>query len=148
MKVTIKEGLKGFSGKLEGAVYYYHPRLQRTLMRRMPVMPLQEQNKKFASIAKVIKAINPSDAYRNDFRTYLSLLREADPKVTNPSWYSLFLKLMWALQARYPAQVDLRSITLEQIVAQNLPCISIKAAVEDGLLQRVPGYQNLDHPMG
>jgi len=27
MKATVKEGLKGFSGKLDGAIYHYHPRI-------------------------------------------------------------------------------------------------------------------------
>ncbi|MDI3504354.1 MAG: hypothetical protein PWP64_1290, partial [Candidatus Cloacimonadota bacterium] len=33
MKAYVKAGIKGFSGKLDGAIYYYHPRLKRTLMR-------------------------------------------------------------------------------------------------------------------
>jgi len=64
MKVTVKDGIKGFSGKLDGAIYYYHPRLKRTLMRRAPQMPIQEKNLEYAAIAKQIKAINPSEAYR------------------------------------------------------------------------------------
>ncbi|MDP2173547.1 MAG: hypothetical protein Q8M98_05135 [Candidatus Cloacimonadaceae bacterium] len=52
MKATVKEGIKGFSGKLDDAVYYYHPRLKRTLMRKAPKMPLQEQNIKYGNIAR------------------------------------------------------------------------------------------------
>ncbi|MBM4404034.1 MAG: hypothetical protein FJ042_06610 [Candidatus Cloacimonetes bacterium] len=144
MKATVKEGIKGFSGKLDGAVYYYHPRLKRTLMRRMPAMPIQEQNIAYGNIARQIKALDLSEGYRDDFRIYLSALRDRDENVTYPSWYSIFIKMMWALQAKYPAQVDLKTITRGQILAQNLPCRNVKKAVEDGLLEPVPGWQYLD----
>lgn len=85
MKVTVKEGIKGFSGTLDGAIYYYHPRLQRTLMRRKPEMPLQQQNTDYAQIAKRIKALNPSAAYRYDFKLYLSTLRDHDANANYPS---------------------------------------------------------------
>jgi hypothetical protein len=52
--------------------------------------------------------------------------------------------MLWAMQARYPEQVNLKTITREQIVEQNLPCRSVKTAVEDNLLPQIPGYQYLD----
>ncbi|MDI3504486.1 MAG: hypothetical protein PWP64_1422, partial [Candidatus Cloacimonadota bacterium] len=42
------------------------------------------------------------------------------------------------------AQVDLKTITKAQIIEQDLPCRSVKRAVEDGLLLEIPGYQYLD----
>ncbi len=144
MKATVKEGLKGFSGKLDGAIYYYHPRLKRTLMRRAPEMPIQPQNIEYGNIAKQIKAIEPSQGYRNDFKMYLMSLRDQDDSVTYPSWYSLYIKMLWAMQAKYPDTVSLKTITKAQIIAQNLPCKTVKAAVEAGLLIELPGYQNLN----
>ena len=144
MKATVKEGIKGFSGKLDGAIYYYHPRLKRTLMRRAPQMPLQEKNIEYATISQQIKAIDPSEAYRSDFRNYLNELRDRDDSIRLPSWYSLYIKMLWAMQAKYPDAVDLKTITREQIIAQNLPCRCVKAAVEDGLLPIIPGYQYMD----
>lgn len=145
MKATVKEGIKGFTGTLDGAVYYYHPRLKRTLMRRLPKMPRQPQNDDYASIARQIKELNPSAAYRYDFKTYLVALRDHDETAAYPSWYSLFVKMLWAMRAKYPGQVDLKTITREQIHTQELPCRSVKTAVEDGLLPAVPGSQYLDH---
>ncbi len=145
MKVVVKEGLKGFSGQLDGAIYYYHPRLKRTLMRRMPKMPAQPQNASYAAIARQIKALNPSPAYRYDFKIYLGILRERDENANYPSWYSLFVKMLWALQSAYPGQVDLQTLTRSQIAEQNLPCVSVRAAVEAGLLPELPGYEYLDH---
>ena len=113
-------------------------------MRRAPQMPIQEKNLEYAAIAKQIKDINPSEGYRNDFRNYLNLLRDRDDSVRVPSWYSLFVKMMWAMQAKYPEQVNLKTITKAQILEQQLPCLSVKTAVEDGLLTKVPGYQYLN----
>ena len=145
MKVTVKDGIKGFSGRLDGAIYYYHPRLKRTLMRRQPKMPAQPQNADYATIAQRIKALNPSSAYRYDFKIYLSTLRDHDDQVTYPSWYSLFVKMLWALQAKYPSQVDLKTLTRSQIIQQELPCVTVRDAVENGLLPMVPGIEYLDH---
>ena len=144
MKATVRQGIKGFSGKLDGAVYYYHPRLQRTLMRRAPKMPIQPQNIEYGDISRQIKAIQPSEGYRNDFRMYLNELRERDDSVRLPSWYSLYVKMLWAMQAKYPEQVNLKTITKAQIREQELPCRSVKCAVEAGLLPEVPGYQYLN----
>lgn len=141
MKATVKEGIKGFSGKLDGAVYYYHPRLKRTLMRRMPVMPIQEQNIALGNAARQIKALDPSEGYRNDFQLYLMKLRDRDDTVTLPSWYSLYIKMLWAMQNLYPETVDLKTITRTQILEQNLPCRSVKTAVEAGLLPTIPGFE-------
>jgi hypothetical protein len=144
MKATVKEGIKGFSGKLDGAIYYYHPRLKRTLMRRAPKMPIQQQNNDYRDISRQIKVVNPSEGYRNDFRNFLNLLRDRDESVRLPSWYSLYIKMMWAMQAKYPATVNLKTITREQIFALDLPCRSVKTAVEDGLLPQISGYQYMD----
>ncbi|MDD4310403.1 MAG: hypothetical protein PHO32_08490 [Candidatus Cloacimonetes bacterium] len=145
MKATVKEGIKGFSGKLDGAIYYYHPRLKRTLMRRMPDMPIQEQNIALGNAARQIKALEPSEGYRNDFQLYLMKLRDRDESITLPSWYSLFVKMLWAMQKQLPETVDLKTITRSQIVEQNLPCRSVKTAVEAGLLAAIPGYKYMTH---
>jgi len=144
MKAYVKAGIKGFSGKLDGAIYYYHPGLKRTLMRRAPKMPIQPQNLDYRDISRQIKAINPSEGYRNDFRSYLLALRERDESVRLPSWYSLYIKMLWAMQAKYPELVDLKSITRDSIIEHDLPCRSVRRAVEDGLLPKIPGYEYFD----
>lgn len=147
MKATVKEGLKGFSGKLDGAIYYYHPRLRRTLMRKAPEMPKQPQNDDYRDISRQIKALQPSEGYRSDFRFYLNQLRDSDESVLLPSWYSLYVKMLWAMQAKYPDVVNLKTLTKAQVTEQQLPCRTVRAAIEDGLLVAVPGYQYLNNQM-
>ena len=143
MKVYFKRGIGGYSGKVDEAVFYYHPRLKLTLMRRFPKMPHQEMNDKYGAIAKKRKKIKPSANYKENFKTYTALLRDADSSVLVASWYNLYVKMMWALQRKYPETVNLETLTREQIYEQNLPCKTVKMAVEDRLLPVVTGYETL-----
>jgi len=147
MKVVLRQSIKGLSGQLDGLIYYYHPRLKRTLARKCPEMPIQPQNMEYGNIARQIKALEPSEGYRNDFRIYLSYLRDSDESVRYPSWYSLYIKMMWAMQARYPEVVDLKTITREQIYDLELPCRTVQAAAQDGLLAWLPCCSVLNHSM-
>ena len=144
MKVTLKAGLKGYSGKFDDMIYYYHPRLGRTLMRHKPeqVKPTL-MNDTYRSVSKNLKALEISAAYKADFSTYLSKLRDEQEDVHYISWYNLFIKMMWALQAADP-EINLATLSRTQIEQDNLPCISVKAAVEAGLLQQVKGYKSLN----
>lgn len=107
-------------------------------------MPIQPQNHDYRDISRQIKAIEPSEAYRSDFRNYLNVLRERDQEIRLPSWYSLYIKMLWAMQAKFPELVNLKSISKAQIIEQDLPCRSVKRAVEAGLLPRIPGYEYMD----
>lgn len=147
MKVVLKQRIKGMSGQLDGLIYYYHPRLKRTLARKSPTMPVQPQNVEYGNISRQIKALEPSAAYRNDFRIYLSYLRDSDESVTYPSWYSLYIKMLWAMQAKYPETVDLKTITREQVESANLPCRTVQAAAQDGLIPWLPCCSVLINPM-
>jgi hypothetical protein len=51
--------------------------------------------------------------------------------------------MLWAMQAKYPDLVNLSTITKDEIIAQDLPCRSVKRAVEAGLLPKIPGYEYL-----
>jgi hypothetical protein len=53
---------------------------------------------------------------------------------------------MYALAKAMP-EIDLGTLTREEIYQQDLPCISIKRAVEAGLLEKVDNYQRLDKPI-
>ncbi|NLM90621.1 MAG: hypothetical protein GX179_05475, partial [Candidatus Cloacimonetes bacterium] len=40
-------------------------------------------------------------------------------------------------------EIDLKTLTRQQIFADNLPCKSIKSAVEAGILPPVNGYERM-----
>lgn len=147
MKVLFKHLIQGYTGKADDMSIYYDPRLQRVIMRRTPKVVLGERHTVFANIAKNLKRLEVSSAYRQDMIDYLAQynrLRENREKIVC-GWYNLFTKLMHC-QAK-EAGCDLQTITKAQIYADNLPCISVKTAVEAGLIPRVANYSRLVNMM-
>jgi hypothetical protein len=53
--------------------------------------------------------------------------------------------MMWSMQRILG--VGLLSLTNSQITEQNLPCISVKTAVQAGLLPKVKGWEEMDAQM-
>ncbi|MBW6514618.1 MAG: hypothetical protein K0B87_07670 [Candidatus Syntrophosphaera sp.] len=142
MKAMLKNIMLAYSGKCDGLVFYYNPRLDRVLVRSLPVWKVTASNLRLARIARNLKALNLSEGFRLDLITYTELYRHASGDTNCTSWYNLFNKLMWAMQRKLG--VDLELLTREQITLQDLPCQSVKRAVDGGLLPPVPGYERLE----
>ncbi len=145
MKVRIKNGITGYKGKSDGMVYYYLPNCEVTIGRSLPESFTEAaQHKDYRAIAQNLRKIKPSQAYKDDFKVYTALYKEMperDFKVS--SWYNLYIRLMWDLQRA--GLIDLKTVTKAQIVSGNLPCKSVKNAVEAGLLLPVLNWQTLDN---
>jgi hypothetical protein len=141
MKVSYKELVRTYRGKKDGIVYYYHPGLECYIAREYVKPKATENNRKTGAIMKNLKALNISEAYRSDLNYYLKLLRshaKTEHYMRGNQW-SMFLKLMWAMAKQ--RGLDLETLTRDMIESDNLPCRSVKAAVEAGLLPRVNGYE-------
>ena len=145
MKVYFKNMLQAYHGACDGLIYYYNPRLNRLLVRPHVKPRLNENNRRFAAIARNLKRIAPSQAFITDMTVYTDIhsrhAREGDRIYS--TWYSAFLKMMYALQASDPG-IDLEFLERIHIETNDLPCRSVKRAVEAGLLETVPGYELLD----
>ena len=50
---------------------------------------------------------------------------------------------MFRLAEAYP-EIDLKTLTRDEIFANDLPCISVKRAVLAGLIPKVQGWERLD----
>ena len=151
MKVYFKNMLQAYRGKCDGLVYYYNPRLQRILVRPHVKPRPSVQTRRFASIAKNLKALAPSDAFKTDMSVYTDIhnrrvgSRQRPERILS-NWYNTFMVMMYALP-KVETYIDLEAITRAQIEANDLPCRSVKRAVEAGLLEPVPGYELLDKLM-
>jgi len=147
MKASVTTMISGFSGKLDGLVYYYNRHLQKFIVRKVPRFTPSEHTRRLGNIFQALAKLSLSYNYKQDFDIYLAILRSSNhPQGKNLlTWYNLFVKLMWKMKKVYGT--DLESITVQQIREQNLPCISIKRAVEDGLLPYVNGYDRFDNEM-
>ncbi|MDD4223109.1 MAG: hypothetical protein PHD87_00785 [Candidatus Cloacimonetes bacterium] len=148
MKARFKNMLLGYTGTCDGLVYYFNRRLNRVIVRLHVKPRTTENNRRFGRIATNLKRLNLSDGYRQDLRIYTDLFNShmANQDITLQSWYNAFSKLMWNLAKLYPG-LDLEFVTRAQIEAGDLPCRSVKRAVEAGLLPPVNGSELLDKLM-
>ncbi|HOD17937.1 MAG TPA: hypothetical protein PLF50_01045 [Candidatus Cloacimonadota bacterium] len=148
MKVRLPKQGNSYIGKSENAVYYYHPRLQMCLARRYVVPKNEKNTERTKAIMANLKQIEPSDEYKRDFQDYW-IAYNMQPEQSEKqalSWYNLYIKMMFAMQKKVPG-VNLATLTREQIYAENLPCKTVYAAIEAGLLPPVPNYQRLKKPI-
>jgi hypothetical protein len=145
MKATTKYGLKGFKGNVDDMIFYTLPNCDVMIGRSRPSHFTQSAHHKgYRQIAQNLSKIKPGTAYKNDFKVYTALYKELpDAKPGVSGWYNLYIALLWDLQKA--GLVDLKTLTRQQIINNNLPCKSIKAAVEAGLLPEVLNYQHLDN---
>lgn len=145
MRATMKYGIRGLEGKLDGLVYYTIAGKDIMIARRLPrYFEPTQQHTDYADINHNLRKIKPCQAYKDDFKMYFGLYRSLPEANQNSvQWYNLYIAMMWDMQKA--GLVDLKVITRQLIYDNNLPCISVKAAVEAGLLPEVTNYQMLSN---
>ncbi len=148
MKATWRN-LPPYTGKADDQVYYYNRRVGRILCRKKPDRKPDATNKSFGGKQKHIYSLDLSEGFLKDLRRYAEgyakLPQQKDKAY--PVWTNLYSKMMYAMEKALPEQVDLATITKAQIKAQDLPCRSVKRAVESGLLPEVKGWEKYKHEM-
>ena len=146
MEVTFKNLLHAYSGKCDGIVYYYNKRMGKVIARRLPKTKIHTQNLELSTISRNLKTLDLSPGYKSDLKVYTEMSRlQSGGAQTCYSWSNVFMKLMFALAKAYA--LDLKTLTRGQIYDAMLPCISVKTAVESGLLPPISGYENLTQLM-
>lgn len=156
MKATFKNMLLGYLGAHDGLVYYVNPRLGRVIVRPHVIPRVTENNRRFARVHRNLKALNPSPGLRADLRVYTDIHnRKVDNQFRHlPNWYNAYVRMMHALARAWlipdpdvpggdPVPIDLATLTRAQITDHDLPCRSVKRAIEAGLLEPVRGYEIL-----
>ncbi len=145
MRVQLKRNFAGYSGTIDDAVYYYHPRLKLLLMRDYVKPKETAANRRVKAVMANLRLIQPTDAYKNNLKAYMlayNSMKEHQNKLML-CWNNLYMKMLYAMEKVY-ATVDLTTITRTQMYGEDLPCISLKRAVEAGLLPVVEGYTDWD----
>jgi hypothetical protein len=145
MKAKAKFGLTGYTGNVDDMIFYTLPNSDVMIGRRKPTSftPSTHHND-YRLIALNLKKIQPSTAYKNDFKVYTALYKELpEGKKSVSGWYNLYIALLWDMQKA--GVVNLKTLTRSQIVNNNLPCKTVKAAVEAGYLPEVINYEGLDN---
>jgi hypothetical protein len=147
MKPHFKHTIHGFTGKLDGLIYYINKFSGKVIARKIFKFKNHPGQKPFRSAQQQIYAIKPSTTYKYDLKDYCLSYNNLPQNEgrTLFSWCHVYNKLMWAMQKAIPEKVVLEKITREQIYKEQLPCISLKATIEAGLLPKVTGYERWDH---
>ena len=129
MKRESKHITADFTGSVDELIFYRHKANGKIYARKRFTFKNHPGQPPFASAQKAIYALQPSQAYRQNLSDYLIG----------------YNKLMFAMQKQLG--IALTGITREMIVQQNLPCQTVKAAVEAGLLPKVPDYERFNQPI-
>jgi hypothetical protein len=146
MRVTLENRPTGLSGKVGELVYCYHRREGIIIARRYTYPTITEHNKKVGSISANLFGIKPSSCYKQDLYFYIDRFNGLRDNRQNQmrSWVNVYLKLMYAMAKADPS-IELRTLTREEIVERDLPCLTLKKAIEAGLLPQVYGWESFTH---
>jgi len=147
MKRESKHIPADFTGSVDELIFYRHKANGKIYARKRFTFKNHPGQAPFASAQKAIYALQPSQAYRQNLSDYLigyNKLKINDGREVI-AWTNLYNKLMFAMQKQLG--IALTGITREMIVQQNLPCQTVKAAVEAGLLPKVPDYERFNQPI-
>ena len=140
MKVNYNQPVHSYSGHCDGLIYYYHRRLKVYLARAYAKPRQSGQNDRIAAITRNLWALEPSQGWLYDLDIYRQIHNgntgENEPQLLSAQ--SLYIKLMWAMGRKLG--LDLATLTRDDIA--ELPCRTVKSAVEAGLLPRVAGCEN------
>lgn len=145
MKVRFQCGMPALSGKAGDLTFCLNRRSGKVFARRNSKPRLSAHHHQTGSVTTNLHKIKPSPAYKDDLRRYLrdyqsSRFMRHQPAV---NWVNLYLRMTYAMAKMYPG-LELRNLTREVIYAQDLPCISVKRAVEAGLLPALGSWEKLD----
>lgn len=143
MKPYFKHTLHGFIGKLDGLIYYMDKFSGRIIARKAFKFKNHPGQPPFKLAQKQIYAVHPSLMYQYDLKDYCLSYNNLPQNGGKPlfTWCHVYNKLMWAMQKLYPEKVNLQKITREQVYKEQLPCISLRTAIDAGLLPKVNGYE-------
>lgn len=139
MKVKMKNCGPCLKGKLDGLVYYGNKNTNNIYARRYVKPKYTEVNKKLGLATKHLCAMNVPDEFTNELKRYVMLYNANIPEDEKPirSSHNVFIKLMYA-QAK-ALGIDILDLNWEMVESQDLPCRSVKSAIEAGLLAEVKG---------
>ncbi len=145
MKVKLACWIKSVSGKLDDLVFCVDKKTETVWVRDYVVPELTEQNHLMGSIAKNLGLFrrDTSEGYFADLKDYsdrynLSSLGQSG----RMNCYAAHLKMMFALKKSTP-EVDLLSITPQDVIDNDLPVKTIAEAVENKLLPSVTRFEEL-----
>ncbi len=148
MRVAFKNMNNGYAGKADDSVIYYIRKTNSFYVKKRPHSYSGENQNKFRDIMRNLGTIKPNFYYKEDFGFYLELYNQLPDQKYGAvmTWCNLYMKVMFTMAKTFP-DIDLTTITKQQIYDRELPCLSVNRAVEGGLLPPVKGYARFNNLM-
>lgn len=153
MKVEFENGVSSYSGKYKEVVYQAWLSGQLCYARRnfYPTLGSVHEELKQISVNLNSLYLAASAAYRQDLAIYVrknSVQHRARHKSLMhkmPTAKSIFISCMWQWAKTDPEHIDLKTVTLTDMVTTGSPVCKVSNCVLSGYLKRVSGYESLDN---
>jgi len=144
MKAKVKLALPGYAGNMDDMVIYYNSTLNCLIARKKVIPKFTPNNQELQDIFAFGRKIGLSEGFKADCKEYIKAYNRKFRRSNRAlsSWPAVWLKMMKAQLAKIP-ELNLVSLTREDVLAQDLPCKSLATAVKSGLLDKVPGFDGL-----
>lgn len=153
MKVGFENGVATYSGKYLEIVYqnWFDNRL--CYARKYTYPTLSSQNQEIREIGQNLNKVytEANAAYIADFKAYAEKNSRENRSKTKkflhkmPSSKSLFVQCMWAWYHSDPEHVNLKTVTIADIVTLDSDVRTVKRCVEAGWLKKVTQYETYNH---
>ncbi|HNX00527.1 MAG TPA: hypothetical protein PLE74_07710 [Candidatus Cloacimonadota bacterium] len=148
MKAKFRHAVKAFHGKFksEGLVYCRYNDGALYITRKYPSFTASGQNHKIGNAGRNLGQLfqNVAIEYKHDLKTYATLMSSyTDLSVKLPAnSYAYFVKMMYALKRKIP-DINLATLTLDDILNNEYPIRTVAEAMEAGLLTNIQEGSNL-----
>jgi len=148
MKARVKMMLPGFTGNMDDVVIYYNAHLGKYIARKKVMPKYTPENESLKQINAFARRIELNETYKDDCRRYIKLYNQKNRRHGRAmsTWPNVFMKGMRAFIKEYP-EIDLNTISRDEIITMELTCKSVADAVKAGYLEKVPGYEMLKEVM-
>ena len=151
MKVTFKYGIGTFNGMIDNAVFWKQKSGVASIMRKFTYPKLTIQNeiigKTGNNLANLWSKFDIS--YKKDLKTYAEryYVQYGSEGDFDParSPYAFYTKLMWAWAEEH-SEVDLKTLTWEDLALMENEAETVKIAILHGYLRPIDQYDDLTHP--
>lgn len=150
MKAKFQYGIKSFSGKVDGMSYANYASRGVVIGRMMPENRKNttnnvEMGNKLIKISNLYEAVTA--AYKQDLELYSLKMYKLKPYRNRIAGnkFSTFVKMIWAASKDPDSPLDIMSLTTDDLEVGSYSQIeTVKAAVENGYLPQVDGYEELE----
>jgi len=155
MKVSFENGVSTYSGKYKEVVYqnWFNGQICYARQYAYPTLGSVHDEMKAISLNLNSLYLEADVNYIADLKAYAaknsvqnrSRIKRFAHKM--PSSKSLFIKCMWAWYDTDPTHIDLKTITISDMVTLESPVIKVVSCVDAGYLKRVTGFKDYDNPI-